>query len=147
MKVRTLIPIVSLVIGVVWIIYGLSHHGFWHHARGPMPGFVPSLIAGVLVLTSIIGIFQSRKETESPDRKENWTIVLAAAITFSLVFVFGMHISLLLFVFVWLKFYEKMNWRNTIIVLIISFCISYGVFVLWLGVPFPRGIILDAIIG
>lgn len=147
MKTKTIIPLVSLALGIVWIVYGLSHYGFWHHVKGPLAGFVPTILAFVLVAVSIIGLIQSFKEKEEPDRLESWTIVLASGIIFFLVFIFGMIISLMVFVLVWTKFYEKSSWKDTIIVLIISFGIIYGVFTVWLMVPFPNGIIIDAILG
>ena len=147
MKVRTLIPLVSLVFSVFWIFYGLSNYGFWHPVKGPVAGFVPTILACVLAVVSVLGLLRSFKEKESPDRLENWTIVLAGGIIFSLTFIFGMVVSLMAFVFVWTRFYEKTNWKDTIIVLLISFGIIYGVFVVWLMVPFPQGIIIDAILG
>ena len=146
-KVNTIIPLVSLAVGIFWIYYGLSNHGFWHPVRGPVAGFVPTILSCVLVVVSVLGLLQSFKEKDNPDRMENWSIVLAAVIAFSLVFIFGMIISLMAFVLVWTKFYEKASWKNTVIVLVISFGIIYGVFVVWLMVPFPNGIILDAILG
>jgi len=147
MKTKTIIPIISLVIGVVWIVYGLSHHGFWHPVKGPVVGFVPVLVAATLVVISIVGLIQSFKEKDEPDRMENWTIVLAAAIVFSLTFLFGLIVSLMAFVFVWLKIYEKASWKHTITVMVIAFSIVYGAFVVWLRVPFPKGIIVQAILG
>jgi len=149
MKIRakTLIPLLMAGLGVFWVIYGLSNHGFWHPLKGPMPGFVPTLVAGVLAAMGIVGVIQSLKEKYEPDRRENWTIVLAAAILFTMVFIFGMLISLMAFVLIWLKVYEKASWKHTIMVLIIAFSIVFGAFVLWLGVPFPKGIIFDAIFG
>ena len=146
-KVKTIIPLVSLAVGIVWIYYSLSEYGFWHPTKGPVVGFVPTLIAGVLVVVSILGVFQSFKGKDQPDRLENWAIFLAACIVFSFVFLLGMIISLLVFVFVWLKFYEKTGWKDTIIVLVISFAITYGVFAVWLKVPFPRGVIPNIIFG
>ena len=145
MKIKTLIPLISTATGIFWIYYGLSRHGFWHPVKGPQAGFVPTLIAVTLVGISIPGVIQSLKQKDEPDRMENWTIVLASAAIFFSVLLFGMTISLLAFVFVWLKIYEKASWKDTIIVLVISFAIIFGIFVLWLGVPFPRGIIIDTI--
>ena len=142
-----IIPLVSLALGLVWIFYGLSHHGFWHPVRGPVVGFVPVLVAAILVLVSLIGLIQSFKETDEPDRMENWTIVLALGIVISLTFLFGLIFSLMAFVFIWLKIYEKASWKHTITVMIIAFAIVFGAFVVWLRVQFPRGIIIDAILG
>ena len=146
-KMKMFIPLVSLGLGIFWIYYGLSNYGFWHPVKGPVMGFVPTLIASVLVLLSILGLIKSFKEKDEADRPENWLIVLVACIVFSMVFIFGMLFSLMAFVFVWLKLYEKVNWKNTVIVLLISFAIIYGVFIRWLRVPFPNGIIINAILG
>jgi hypothetical protein len=129
-----------------WIVYGLTRHGFWDSLKGPQPGFVPVLMATALFVVSVLGILGPVKTKDDPDRPENWTIFLAAGITFGLVFLIGMIPALMAFVFVWLKFYEKTGWKNTLIILFISFGIAYGVFILWLGVPFPRGVIFDAVL-
>ena len=147
MKTKTIIPLVSLALGVVWVVYGLSHHGFWHPVKGPVVGFVPILVAVTLIAVSIVGLIQSLKEKDEPDRKENWTIVLAAAIVFSTTFLFGLLVSLMAFVFIWLRIYEKASWKHTITILIIAFGIVFGAFVVWLRVPFPKGIIFNAILG
>lgn len=147
MKTKTIIPLITLAIGVVWIVYGFSHHGFWHPTKGPVAGFVPILIAGTLVVISIVGVIRSFKEADEPDRLENWTIVLAAGAVFSLTFLFGFIVSLMAFVFVWLKIYEKASWKHTIIVSIFAFAFVYGAFVVWLKISFPKGLIIDAILG
>jgi len=146
-KIKTIIPIMSLVVGVIWIYYGVFQYGLWHPIRGPRMGLVPAVIASLLVIMSVLGIFKSLKAKDEPNRLENWTIVLAAWIAFSLVFLLGMIVALLVFVLVWVKFYEKMAWKNTIIALGISFALMYGVFYRWLLVPLPNGLILNMIFG
>jgi len=147
MKIKIIIPAVSIVLGAIWVFYGLVNHGFWHPVRGPIAGFVPILIAVTLVVIGTIGLIQSFKEQEEPDRLENWTIVLAAASVFVITFLFGMLVSLMAFVFGWLKIYEKASWKQTISIMAIAFSIVFGAFVLWLRVPFPRGIIIETIFG
>ena len=147
MKTKTIIPFVTLVLGVFWVIYGLANYGFWHPVRGPITGFVPILIAIPLVPVSFIGLLQSLKEEAAPDSLENWTIVLGAALTVFLIFIIGMLAALMIFVFVWTKIYEKTTWRQTIICLVVIFGIIYGAFMTWLQVPLPMGLIMEAIIG
>ena len=45
----------------------------------------------------------------------------------------------------WLKLVEKTPWKTTIIILLFLMALVIGVFVLWLGVPFPEGLIMDLI--
>jgi hypothetical protein len=152
---KTIIPVCGALFSGFWLIYGLSRHGFWHELKGPMPGFVPSLAAVFMLAVSILEAIHSIRAGERSDEKpgretgnrESWFIVLAAAGVFVLVFFIGMIPALLLFVFFWLRFYEKAPIKDTVLVLAVSFAIGFGVFVLWLGVPFPKGLIIDAILG
>jgi hypothetical protein len=146
-KANTVIPLCTAWLAGFWAVYGFIRHGFWHRVRGPLPGFVPSIMAAVMFVISLLGVVQSFKEEDGPDRLENWAIVLAAGAAFMLIFIVGMIPALLAFVFCWLKIYEKAGWKNTITVMLICFAIVFGVFSLWLGLPFPKGLIVDAIIG
>ena len=146
-KVNTIIPLITLALGVFWIFYGLSNYGFWHPVRGPVTGFVPILISIPLVPVSLIGLIKSFKEPDTPGALENWTIVLAATMTYFLVFIVGMVVALMTFVFIWIKVYEKMPWKQTIICLVIAFVIIYGGFITWLKIPLPNGLIFEAMMG
>jgi len=146
MKMKSIVPLFIMIVAVFWIIYGLINHGFWDPVKGPITGFLPILASIPLVPVSFVGFIRSFKEEDSKEPLESWTIMLAAAIAFALVFIVGMIISLMLFVFVWVKFYEKLSWKITIINLVIAFGMIYGIFGVWLQVPFPNCIILDAIL-
>ena len=145
LRMKTVIPVFSGIVAIVWLFLGNIKYGYWDSVRGPLFGLVPLIMAAALLLVSILGIIKSIKEKDEPLRLENWAIMFAAFAAFALVFLVGMIPSLLLFIFGWMRFYEKDSWKNTIIALFISFGIAYGVFVLWLGVPFPNGIIMNAI--
>jgi hypothetical protein len=150
---KTVIPICGAALSAFWLIYGLSRHGFWHNPKGPLPGFVPSLAAAFMLAVSIMEIVHSIRQDEKSDQEPeirnfgNWFIVFAAMGIFALVFLTGMIPALLLFVFCWLQFYEKVPLKNTILLLVVSFAIVFGVFTLWLGVPFPKGLIVNVISG
>ena len=146
MKVKSVVPLTSIVVGVVWIIYGVVNHGFWDPIKGPVTGFFAILVSIPLVVISIVCFIQSFKETDSQEPLESWSIMLAAVATIVLTYIIGMIVSLIAFVFFWLKFYEKMSWKTTIINLVVAFAIIYGVFGMWLQVPFPNGIIVDTIL-
>ena len=55
--------------------------------------------------------------------------------------------AIILYVILWLRVVEKTPWKQTLIVLATIMAIVYGVFVVWLGVPFPQGFILEALLG
>jgi hypothetical protein len=68
-------------------------------------------------------------------------IVLIAAIHF-----IGMLPALAIFVVVWLKLMEKAPWKHIILILAIVMAIVVGVFVLWLKVRFPEGILFEMLL-
>ena len=55
--------------------------------------------------------------------------------------------SLLIFVFLWLKVYEKQSWVTTLVSLAIVAFIVIGCFRIWLDIQFPIGFIGELIFG
>lgn len=63
-KVKNLIPLLFVVMGLVFAILGFTQLGFWSDVDGPKPGFFPSIIAIVMVFTGLIAFIQSFKEED-----------------------------------------------------------------------------------
>ena len=146
-KVIIIVPILCSAISIFWLIHGLNNYAFWDIYDGPRSAFLPSVIAALLLGSSILSVFIFlKKKEEITECWENWTILLAGFILFGLVFIIGMIPALLLFVLLWLKVYEKASWKHTIIVLCITFSISHFIFSVWLGTVYPRGFILETIL-
>ncbi len=142
--VRSLIPIITAAIGVAFLTLGLTKYGFWHDVKGPLPGFFPTLVGIVLVVISVLALIQSFKDPSKPVPMENWLPALGALGIILGTFVFGMLFSIIVFLIGWIHFYEKYNWKTTITTTVIMVAIVVGVFMFWLQVPFPKGLILDA---
>lgn len=143
--VKTLIPISTAVIGLVFLVLGFGTYGFWHETSGPLPGFFPAIIGIVLVAISVIAVVQSLKDEAQPIPLRNWFPAIATLLIILMTFVIGMLPSLGLFLILWIRFYEKYPWKTTIITTTVILAIVVGVFMYWLNVPFPKGFILDAI--
>lgn len=142
---KQIIPLATALLAVVWIAVGLSSYGFWGGSKGPTPGFVPTIIAVLMLAVSILAFFQSFKEAEAAYPAANWMVVLSGFAVFGLTFLIGMLPTLAVYVIVWLRFYEKVAWKSTLIVFAVIMSIVIGTFVLWLGVPFPKGLLLNAL--
>ncbi len=143
---RQLLPTIFIAISGVWIYMGLTEFGFWNPLRGGTPAFMPICIATVLLITSSIMLFKSFKE-----KKPTFTILcfvfLAMCVaTVGLSLLIGFLPASLLFVLLWLKFIEKAPWKGTLIVFASLAIIAYGVFNIWLSVPFPKGLLFDLIL-
>lgn len=138
---RWIVPVIFIVMGLVFAIIGFTQLGFWHSVDGPMPGFFPSIMAIVMVATSIIAFLQSFKNKEKVDYKKDELLVIAGGIgIFVATFIIGLVPTIFLYVILWLKLIEKTSWKITLIILVVVAFITIGVFGMWLGVQFPMGL-------
>ena len=74
---KQLVPILTAIMGVVFAVLGFTQLGFWDKTDGPMPGFFPSIMAIVMVLSSILALIQSFKEDEKAVYHKNELLVIA----------------------------------------------------------------------
>lgn len=144
---KQITPICTALVAVVFIYLGLTKYGFWGGVKGPLPGFVPTIVAVGLLAMSILALLQSFKEDRGNFPPLNWMAAAGALGVILATFVIGMIPSIAIYVILWLKLFEKASWKNTLIVWCIIMAIVVGVFVLWLAIPFPNGIIGDMIMG
>ena len=141
---KQLVPVMGAVMGAVFAYLGFTQLGFWDTTAGdgPMPGFFPSIMAIVLILSSILSLIQSFKEEEKAKyNKEELLVIMGGAAIFAGTFIIGLLHMCYLFVVLWLKLFEKETWKNTLIVLVVIAAITIGVFYLWLGIQFPMGLL------
>ena len=98
-------------------------------------------------MVCLVTVFTSLKKDGKAvyHKGELLVIAVALAIILSSLYLLGMLPTLGLFVVLWLRLVEKTPWKTTLIILAIVAAIVLGVFVFWLGVRFPKGAILNAI--
>ena len=145
----------SISILTVGVIYaGLSLRlPFWS-GTGPQEGFFPLTIAAVMIGMSLFILVQSlssnpplraEKGSEEPENEVfNRSRVLSYGIWMTLYAVFfeklGFLITSILFLLLIMKYTEKQSWKMTISVGAASILGSYLLFVYFLGVPLPKGL-------
>lgn len=137
---RILVPIVTAIIAIVFIVVGMTDFGFW--AGQPTAAFFPIIIAVVLLATSLLCLVQvARDKSEAPvyNRDELMVILGGGGIIIGC-FVIGLIPSCLLYLLLWLKAVEKATWKATIIIEIFMAALILGVFVFWMQVQFPVGL-------
>ena len=144
---KQLIPLGTSALAIVWIVVGLKNYGFWEPVKGPTPGFVPAIVAWGMLAVSILAFLQSFKEGKPDYPAANWMAVLAGFSIFAGSFLIGMLPALAVYVLVWLRVIEKTPWKTTLITFAVIMAIVYSVFVLWLGVLFPQGLLFDLLLG
>lgn len=145
--VNQIIPIALAAMSVVFIWIGLKQYGFWSPVKGPLSGFFPVIIAVAMLAAAILAFVYSFKDESPVFPRESWTAVLSGVLIIGSTFLIGMIPSIAIYLLVWLRGYEKCSWKTTLITFAVMMAIVVGCFVLWLGVPFPKGLILDSIFG
>lgn len=144
---KQIVPLVIAIICAIFLITGLSKFGFWNDAtKSPTPAFVPSIICVLLIAICLITIITGmKKDGKAVYNRDEFLIILTAAAIIGCTYLIGMLPALGLFVVLWLKLVEHTPWKTTLIILAIVAALVIGVFVLWLGVRFPTGLIYDMI--
>jgi putative tricarboxylic transport membrane protein len=136
-----------LMIGVITLI-GAYQLGIGS-LRKPGPGFIFLFAASILVVFSIFDLLRTFFE-QSADKEEEpiWSVVrwqkvllvLGSLIAYAYFLDFaGFFLSTFLLMLLLFKVVEPTRWWIAIVGSLITILISYGLFKLWLQVPFPTG--------
>ena len=145
---KVIIPVLTCAIGVLFAVISFGQYGFWDSvALKPTKGFFPGIISVALVALSVLAFINGLKSPTAEFRLINWYVPMAVLLILLSTYVIGMIPSLLIFVFLWLKVYEKQSWVTTIISLLIVSFIVMGCFRLWLDIQFTIGFFGELIFG
>ena len=145
---KVIVPVVTCAIGILFASIAFGQYGFWDSvAMKPTKGFFPGIISIGLIALSVLAFINGLKSPTAEFRLINWYVPLAVLLIIAATYVIGMIPSLLIFVFLWLKVYEKQSWSTTIIALLIVSFIVVGCFRIWLDIQFPIGFIGELIFG
>ena len=145
-RAQAVIPLVTAILALVFIIVGLKDFGFW--TNQPTPSFFPIIIAVLLLATSVICCFQALRDKNAEETRYNINelmVILGGAGIIAGTFLIGLVPSCLLYIFLWLKFMERAPWKVIIVVELIIAAIALGVFTGWLQVRFPTGQLGDVL--
>ena len=145
---KILVPILTLAIGVLFAVISFGQYGFWDStAMKPTKGFFPGIISVALIALSFLAFINGLKSPNAEFKLINWYVPAAVLLIIGSTYVIGMIPSLLIFVFLWLKVYEKQSWVTTLVSLAIVAFIVIGCFRIWLDIQFPIGFIGELIFG
>ena len=145
---KVIVPVVTCAIGILFASIAFGQYGFWDSvAMKPTKGFFPGIISIGLIALSVLAFINGLKSPTAEFRLINWYVPLAVLLIIAATYVIGMIPSLLIFVLLWLKVYEKQIWTTTIIALLIVSFIVIGCFRIWLDIQFPIGFIGELIFG
>ncbi len=143
-NLQAVIPLATAVVAAVFIIIGYKDFGFW--TNQPTAAFFPIIIAVVLLASSIACFIQLARAKDAKEVKYNRSelmVVLGAAGVILGTFLIGLVPSCLIYIFLWLKFVEHAPWKVIVVIEVIMAAIILGVFVTWLQVRFPMGLLAN----
>lgn len=140
---------------IFWIIIGIgvtinAYKLGLGRLHQPGPGFVFFIASSLLVIFGVIdltmtlmGRAKTDKEKEPVQLGPRWPKVLFILVALSVYVYFFSILGFLLSTFLLLVFLfkavEATKWWIAIVGSVITILISYGIFKIWLMVPFPKG--------
>ncbi|WP_420394033.1 tripartite tricarboxylate transporter TctB family protein [Acuticoccus sp.] len=137
--VTTAVTVAILALGL-WFLYGgVARYGLWQN-NGPGPGFFPALFGGLMALFALYELVRPGTGGE-PVRLVNFAPAAAAAVAVAAIALLGMIGAMVAFALLWLVVVER---RRLVTSLAVAVGLGIGiwlVFVLWLNVIFPAGML------
>ena len=139
------IVVIELLVAIVWIQQGIVQYDFWKDGV-PGGGFVPVVFASLMLAVAIailIRVIFGKKKTGKTYRFKaaSYLPAAAAVIGVFMIQVLGIAPAVFLFSTIWMHYLSKYSWSKTLISSSIFSVFIFGVFRLWLHVPFPQGFI------
>lgn len=154
------INILLFLVGGYWVQKGLAVYKFWIKGL-PGSGFMPVLfglflmmLSGFLAFVAVkkrvletgTGTLEEKQQKESNDDSKYpaWVRPLVPAVysmlSIVLMVTVGVLPTIFLTAFIWLVFVSKIRLGKSLFVSFIITLSVFFVFVLWLKIPFPRGV-------
>ena len=139
---------VLLALAVAYTATAAGRYTYWT-ATGPGSGFFPFWLGLVLAALSILLLASAVRR---PDPGPAWlptghgaarfaVVVVVTALFIALLPLLGMALGTVVFLGVLLRMLEGHSWRATAAVAVGAAVANWAVFVLWLRVPFPVGML------
>ena len=144
---KSVVALACIAIAVVWMYLGITKYGLWDPKEGPLSGFFPTIIGGVLLISSVLYFIRSFSMEGAKYEKGAIQLAIGMLVIFGVSYLIGFLPTLLLFYIFWLRMMEKMSVRTIIIATVVMTAIVYGTFSIWLNVPFTEGLLLEMILG
>ena len=140
LSAKKLILIGLILVGAYWCLESFKI-GLWVR-KGPGGGFMPLLAGSLCILFSLIILIKDWKKDAGEAFKPMALLPIGALlVTILASYVIGVALSVVIFIFLWLYFFEKMPIKSSLLVSILWPSALYAIFVLWLQTPLPKGLL------
>ena len=155
---RIVISVILIIISCVWMFMGISEYGMWIPGVSADTGFIPTVFGAIVLLFSVVKLvkdikaYVASRQGEAAVEKSTVSFkdvlvklkpllpAVTAILAILLIKFLGMVIGTYLSLFFYMKVVNNDKWVKSLWVTAVITLFFYAVFVLWLKVPFPRGI-------
>ena len=142
----------DLIGGVVVLFFGLAVVFFssqlpYYSEFGPGPGFLPLWVGVVLIGCAIFVIINLLRKNDKigtffkPRTKLGLHVLVIIFITFLLLPLLGFSIGLALFVGITMRIMGKHRWVSCSLTAVMTAICIHLIFISWLTIPLPQGLI------
>lgn len=137
-----IIEIFSIIAGLFYIYMGAAKYGWWK-GISISGGFMPIVCGVLVVIFSVLMLIKKIRTKEKMEKIDLKALLPVGAMALILLcnYLLGLVGACVIVAFLWLKFIEKYSWVKSLIVSVIMFACVYGIFRMWLNVPFPTGLL------
>lgn len=137
-----IIEIFSIIAGLFYIYMGAVEYGWWK-GISISGGFMPIICGGLVVIFSVLMLVKKIRSKEKMEKIDIKALlpVGAMALILLLNYLLGLIGACIIVAFLWLKFVEKYAWLKSLVISVVMFICVYGIFRMWLNVPFPTGLL------
>lgn len=155
---RIIISVLLILLSCLWMYMGIFEYGMWVPGVSADTGFIPTVFGAIVLIFSVVKLVKDIKayktslqgeavaEKKAVSFKEVLVKLkpmlpaLTAILAILLIKFLGMAIGTYLSLFFYMKVVNNDKWFKSIWVTAVITLFFFAVFVLWLKVPFPRGI-------
>ena len=137
-----IVEIIGIIAGLGAIGMGLGKYGWWD-SISIGGGFMPTIVGTLLVLFCVLMLISKVRRKEKAEKMDLKVLLPIGAMLLILLcnYLLGLLPACILVSFLWLLLIEKYSWKKALLISAIMFVCVYGIFRLWLNVPFPKGLL------
>lgn len=137
-SLRFLFPLLLFIVGVVWVWMSVFEYGLYAKA-GPKSGFFPAIIGLGMAVFALLDMLDVLKLPAGDVSFKMFIPIFSIVAIILTAYLIGTFPAVFLFVLLWLRVYEKYDWKTTLITAVSVTAVTWFVFGYWIQVDFERG--------
>ena len=136
------VEVICIIAGLAYMLTGIFRYGVWKGIT-INAGFMPLFCGSIITLLGVLMLISKVKKGVRAEKFDMRALYPVGAMILILIcnYFTGLIGACFVVALIWLRFVEKFSWKSSVIAAVILLIATYGIFRMWLNVPFPKGII------